>query len=82
MGDVKRISGLRRNAPAVPYRHKKRRSGEVPEEEEVGTERKTWDTKRQVKERERGSRTEGTSLAPFANLKSLQQLYDQLGGQR
>lgn len=56
MGDVKRISGLRRNAPAVPYRHKKRRSGGGSRGGGGGGDgEETWDTKRQVKERERGS---------------------------
>lgn len=50
MGDVKRISGLRRNAPAVPYRHKKRRNG-GGSRGGGGDGEETWDTKR-----ERGSR--------------------------
>lgn len=50
--DGKLISGLKRNAPAMPYRHKKRREKGEVSEGEVEEERKpTYKENKRVKER-------------------------------
>lgn len=73
--DVKLISRLRRNAPAMPYRYKK-------EEKRGRFQKKRWKRRGNLDTKREGQQEVENIGNTLANLKSLQQLYDQLGNQR